>query len=266
MCGLFFSLGFVATNYSFYGSPASYVETVKAAEPLTSAAVAVMWGLETLGFDEVVSLIAIVAGVLLSTVSNSSTYSHHSGRHAMIESFKSCLVVMASNLCFSFRGLRQKILRNLPTGKRDKMDDINLQYRMQQTGVFVFLIPALIFEVPDAISNIWNTSREYGLIGSGILFRYVILSVVNGLAFTSYNLASTYILTRISVVHHAALNCIRRVFAIVVTSIAFGIPITLLGACGILVSIGGFLAFTRAKWEKQRQPRPLSSLLPMSVL
>jgi drug/metabolite transporter (DMT)-like permease len=46
------------------------VETVKAAEPITSAAVAVGWGIETLGSREVASLLAIVSGVLLSTWGN----------------------------------------------------------------------------------------------------------------------------------------------------------------------------------------------------
>lgn len=80
------------------------------------------------------------------------------------------------------------------------------------------------------------------------------------------SLASTFVLTRISVVHHAALNCIRRVFAIIVTSIAFSIPITFLGAAGILISVAGFLAFTHYKVKRQQQPKPISTLLPMSAV
>jgi hypothetical protein len=78
------------------------------------------------------------------------------------------------------------------------------------------------------------------------------------------SLASTFILTRISVVHHAALNCIRRVFAIVVTSFLFRVPITFTGVCGILISIAGFLSFTHYKTKRLRQPKPVSSLLPVS--
>jgi hypothetical protein len=66
------------------------------------------------------------------------------------------------------------------------------------------------------------------------------------------------------VVHHAALNCIRRIFAIVVTSFLFGVPITFVGAIGIAASFGGFLAFTHYKAKRMRQPKPISSLLPMS--
>jgi hypothetical protein len=73
-------------------------------------------------------------------------------------------------------------------------------------------------------------------------------------------------LTRISVVHHAALNCIRRIFAIIVTSIVFSIPITFVGATGILVSFAGFLGFTHYKVKRQQQPKPISTLLPMSAV
>lgn len=79
------------------------------------------------------------------------------------------------------------------------------------------------------------------------------------------SLASTFVLTRISVVHHAALNCIRRIFAIIVTSFAFSVPITLVGAMGICVSFGGFMAFTRYKIKRQSRPKPISTLLPISA-
>ena len=77
------------------------------------------------------------------------------------------------------------------------------------------------------------------------------------------SLASTYLLSRITVVHHAALNCIRRIFAIVITSIIFTIPFTVLNVTGIIISCGGFMLYTYAKSNKTQQPNPLSSLLPV---
>jgi hypothetical protein len=66
------------------------------------------------------------------------------------------------------------------------------------------------------------------------------------------------------VVHHAALNCIRRIFAIVVTSIVFANPISPKGVLGIFVSFGGFMSFTYAKAQKSQRPKPMSSLLPLA--
>ena len=70
LAALYFTFGFLTTNYCFERTSASFVETIKAAEPITSAVVAVGWGIETLGSREVISLLVIVSGVLLSTWGN----------------------------------------------------------------------------------------------------------------------------------------------------------------------------------------------------
>ena len=51
-------------------------------------------------------------------------------------------------------------------------------------------------------------------------------------------------------VRHAALNCIRRIFAIVATSVIFQIPITIFGTLGVFISVGGFMAFSYAHANK----------------
>ena len=95
----------------------------------------------------------------------------------------------------------------------------------------------------------WIMTRP-SLLDPGMLMYYIPLALLNGIAFTSYNLASTYVLTRISVVHHAALNCIRRVFAVIVTSVVFGLSITMLQIFGISTSMGGFFLFSHFKMKK----------------
>lgn len=104
----------------------------------------------------------------------------------MAESISSCLVVMASNFCFSFRGLHQKLFRASSQGSATQVDDLNLQFRMQQMGVYALLLPVLVLNVPGMIRSVWELSRTVGLIKSGILLRYLSLALVNGTAFTSY--------------------------------------------------------------------------------
>lgn len=271
LAAAYFAMGFLATNYGFSGAPASFVETIKASEPITSAAIAVAWGIEVLSRQEVASLGAIVAGVLLSTVGNSvddasgTAAAVHNIPSNFSSSFRACVVVMASNLCFSFRGLYQKLLRQTPEGSSHALDDLNLQLRMQQIGVAMLVVPVVFLEGPSILRNLWFLSTEHGLLGTGAWWRYAALALTNGFAFAGYNLASTYILSRISVVHHAALNCIRRIFAIIVTSMLFQVPITATGVCGIVFSFVGFMAFSHYKVQRQAQPKPLSSLLPISA-
>ena len=261
LTGVFFCLGFLATNYGFSGSSAAYVETVKAAEPITSALIAVGWGIERLSQPEWTSLGVIVTGVLFSTLGNQHSSAAATAQPHMDSSIRACMIVIGSNLCFSLRGLYQKLLRATNEGSAQTMDDLNLQYRMQQMGCYLLALPVLLFNGP-LLLQLYYTSGRWNITG---ILQYCLLALVNGCAFASYNLASTFILSRISVVHHAALNCIRRIFAIIVTSIIFEIPITWMGALGILISVFGFMSFTHFKVQRQRQPKPVSSLLPVSA-
>ena len=189
LSGACFAMGFLATNSGFLASSAAFVETVKAAEPITSAMVAVMWRIETLSSPEVLSLGCIVAGVLISTFAHSTTQAADSSESvgaSLLLSLKSCMVVMASNLCFSFRGLYQKLFRASPEGSAQVIDDLNLQLRMQQIGVMLLLVPVIIFDLPGILSYLWALTFEVGLLRSGVLFRYLGLALINGIAFTSY--------------------------------------------------------------------------------
>eukprot|EP00934_Nitzschia_sp_Nitz4_P002516 Nitzschia sp. Nitz4//scaffold49_size126201//147//2059//NITZ4_003625-RA/size126201-snap-gene-0.48-mRNA-1//1//CDS//3329553098//2506//frame0 len=338
--GVCFSLGFFATNQGFGGASASFVETIKAAEPITSAILAVSYGLERLSGMEQGSLVGIVVGVLLSTLGNVESTSSSSSLSSTSStatstpagswtSFYSCAWVMLSNLSFSFRGLFQKwwmaqlakttnnvtnhgmarvpswnglvatttstttttttttattitttgMSSSTPATKTTSMDDLNLQFRMQQVGVILFGIPALLSAWMSMMDEAVQELPLVGSIGGGggnngnngnnegvqqygwLLYGGLIL--INGMAFTSYNLASTYLLSRISVVHHAALNCIRRIFAILMTSLIFQVPMTLLGGFGIVVSFGSFVMFSKAKAAKATAPKKGEGPLPL---
>lgn len=268
LAAIYFALGFLLTNYGFMLGSAAFVETIKAAEPFTSASIAVLWGIERLGIEEILSLIGIAAGVTLSTLGHgkdtssaqlsSSHHVHENGRRMMKQVSSTtpslmtiCFIVMSSNLCFSFRGLHQKLFRATPQGHVTMVDDLNLQYRMQQIGALMLAIPTLL----ENASLIIDKLQHVLLLGTTNThaIQYILLSLTNGIAFTSYNLASTYVLTKISVVHHAALNCIRRVFAIVVTSIIFGLTITVLQLAGIGMAVAGFFAYIHFKMMKEKK-------------
>ncbi|KAG7356653.1 triose-phosphate transporter family protein [Nitzschia inconspicua] len=278
--GICFSMGFLATNLAFGVASPAFVETVKAAEPITSAILAVAWKIDTMTPLEVTGLAGIISGVVLSTLGGSSKGSGESDT-STLSMFMACGIVMTSNLCFSLRGLYQKLFRratatnvsNPPIDSKKmpqhcqeqqepklttqlhtdnpQLDDLNLQFRMQQTGVYMLCLPALLWEGP---SLLYHGLRVAAALSTPefltVLSNYFALAIINGLAFSSYNLASTYLLTRISVVHHAALNCTRRIFAIVCTSILFAIPIPFLSALGITTSFLSFMVFTYAKTIK----------------
>jgi hypothetical protein len=200
---------------------------------------------------------------------------------------------MASNVCFSFRGLYQKLFRLTQYGNTSQIDDITLQYNMQLFGATLLVLPATLVLYFGGGSSSTSTSNIVGMDDDIAIYNnnhhhphhhalpvhrhlhdhhpslmttatsaaattvffssmeYALLSLANGIAFASYNLASTYILSRISVIHHAALNCIRRIFAIVVTSIIFSLAITSLQVVGILIAMAGFVSYVHYKSQKE---------------
>jgi drug/metabolite transporter (DMT)-like permease len=296
LTALYFALGFLFTNYGFQSGTTVFVETIKAGEPITSSTIAVLYGIETLNHMEVVSLLGIVSGVILSTMGSSSSSISSSISISSSSSstlIVTCLTVMASNVCFSFRGLYQKLFRLTPYGNTSQIDDITLQYKMQLIGATLLVLPAtwiLYFGGGNSNSStgsnsgidddieIYNHHHHHhhqnhhslpvhrhlhdhhpSLMSTAAAattttfysMEYALLSLANGIAFASYNLASTYILSRISVIHHAVLNCIRRVFAIVVTSIIFGLVITSLQVYGILIAMTGFVSYVHYKSQKE---------------
>lgn len=265
LSAIYFTIGFLLTNYGFSSGSAAFVETVKAAEPITSAATAVVWGIEQLVPEEVASLGGIIVGVVLSTLGHRGSgtslskgdeleFELTTPPHSQSLLTSSCIVLLA-NLCFSFRGLHQKLFRSTPHGKASDVDDLNLQYRMQQIGCLLLSIPVVLGNSSLPLRVPQYLSVEGG-VSIRLVLRYFMLCFVNGVAFASYNLSSTTILTRISVVHHAALNCIRRVFAIVITSIVFGLQISFLQIGGISISVGAFFSYIHFKSKKSmRQSR-----------
>lgn len=184
--GICFTLGFLATNFGFETSSPSFVETIKAAEPLTSAGLAVGYGLESLSFVEWSSLATLILGVLASTLGNASmpmtsTMTSRTSNtiiptsSSLWDSLLSCTIVMVSNLCFSLRGLYQKWYLQLEGSTKPKAEE--LQVQMQQLGVWVLIGPTVLGYGKWGILH---------LLHEGISLQYVGLAIVNGLAFTIY--------------------------------------------------------------------------------
>ena len=186
-------------------------------------------------------MIGIVLGVVFSTPGYGSVNSTYS------EAIRICIIVMSVNLCFSFRGLHQKLFRSTPQGNASIIDDLNLQFRMNQIGVILLIVPAMfqncVWALNDHVLSIDGSTIKHVLL-------YISISIINGVAFTSYNLTSTYLLSRISVVHHAALTSIGKVVVIVATSLMFGIRMTLPQVAGVGLVIASFLCYLLFKMEK----------------
>ena len=148
-------------------------------------------------------------------------------------------------------------------------DDVYVFFRLTHTGSLLLLPVVLLVDVLLP-SLLWLRSSAFGsatppypllfLPSLPSLATSLSLLLVNGLCYASYNLASTSLLSgRVSLISHASLNCLRRMFAIVVTSLAFGTQLCCEEgygkAAGVACTVGGFAAFSAFKERRRRRSK-----------
>lgn len=188
--GIFFTLGFLFTNLSFSSADASFVETIKASEPISSAGLSVLWKLETLSAKESYSLLGICVGVVISTVGNAkgANIDGVGGiQPSLLQSFRSSAIVMGSNICFSFRGLYQKLFRASPMGRPSVVNDVCMQYLIHHIGVMVMAVLVFLLDAFPLVTKWYEMMISTdGVLSSSQIVPFVALSLVNGLAFTHY--------------------------------------------------------------------------------
>jgi drug/metabolite transporter (DMT)-like permease len=246
LMGVFDGLDFLSTAIGFTMANASFVETVKSSQPITTTAVALFFGIDTLQRTEALAMAVIVAGVFCATLGNTDDQNDnmmqqdhlplHSSGMTMTQSIHTVIIGITANLMFALRVNSQKTFRAHPEGR--KINDTNMLMWMQRMGSLALSIPVTIWELPGVIQR----TRETPFYDELVPFWFLVL--INAVCFTLYTLTNTSVLSKVSVGQHTGLNALRRMFVIVFTAIAFGVPITLLKAIGIVLCFSGFSAFS----------------------
>jgi drug/metabolite transporter (DMT)-like permease len=183
LTGVFNALDFVCSNYAFSYSAAHFVETIKASDPITTTAIALLWKVDGLGGTEAASLSLLIAGVLMSTWGNSTTETDASKSNSddkkFYESVSTAVIAMCANLFFAFRAMNQKKYRTI-TNESLQMDDINFLGRLCQVGA-IFLIPMLLLS-----GNTWTTLLEAWGAPGEVQLNYFGLSAINAFSYVTY--------------------------------------------------------------------------------
>jgi len=260
---LTYTLGFLFTNVALSLCNASFAETVKAAEPISSLALAQLSrGEDAVSRIEWLTTLPIVAGVGLSSYSETSFH---------VLGF---LAAGTSNFMFSLRALHAKQLRR-NHGSPVGLDDLHLFFRISRFGSKLLVPIALLFEgralfrllfsTPVAMATsptvggllanstepvpggLESPALELGAAPTLSLSQILLLVLLNGICYCTYNQTSFVVLGRVPFVTHATLNVMRRVFIIIVTSWYFQTAINGLNMFGIALAISGFSLFLYMK-------------------
>lgn len=216
------------------------METIKAAEPITTVITGLIILNESYSRYTYFSLVPICGGVALACYNNDAFQ------------FWCFALSMASNFGFSARAVFTKILNAAHSGT---FDEVNLFFHISWRGL-VFLIPVTALMEGRTILGLIdsNVNPSIQSLQSQIDLPVLLaLLTLNGTMFAAYNLASYAVLKRSELVTHAVLNVFRRVFIIVFTCLYFNVELTMLAVIGVSIATAGVLLFSAfQRYEKSK--------------
>lgn len=239
-----YALGFLLTNAAIAIAAPSFVETFKAAEPLSTVLLAAAFLGERERAATLLALLPIVLGVALAS-SGSAAYS----RSGM-------LAACASNVAFSSRSVLTKRLKASHPSSAVASSDAALFYHVSRLGLALLLPCALWLDARRLLSALAARPAPRSA-------TLVLLLLANAACHATYNGVSFMVLSRVSVASHAVVNICRRVVCIAAAAAAFATPVSALNWLGVGIAVAGAAAFARSKGAAGSAPgRPL---LPMFV-
>eukprot|EP00927_Polykrikos_kofoidii_P051951 TRINITY_DN45725_c0_g1_i1.p1 TRINITY_DN45725_c0_g1~~TRINITY_DN45725_c0_g1_i1.p1 ORF type:complete len:360 (-),score=47.51 TRINITY_DN45725_c0_g1_i1:98-1111(-) len=230
---LTYTLGFFLTNLAFSLANASFVETVKSGEPVSTVILAFILLGEVEEIGTYASLLPVVVGVAMASAGEAGG------------TFAAFATTVGSNFAFSARAVYAKQLKRDHSKCPAATSDVCLFFHISCTGLMVLLPLAVIQEGSALQTALASSSFDAA--------RFFSVMALNGLMYTAYNQLSFMVLSRVTTATHAVLNVCRRVCVIGVTTLFFGTPLSVVNIAGILIAVAGMLWFTRSKANTKKQ-------------
>ncbi|MED6169912.1 holo-[acyl-carrier-protein] synthase [Stylosanthes scabra] len=228
------TMGNLLTNISLGKVAVSFTHTIKAMEPFFTVLLSSLFLGEMPNFVVVSSLVPIVGGVALASMTELSF------------NWIGFATAMASNLTNQSRNVLSK---KLMVNEEETLDNINL-YSLITIISFFLLVPFTIFlEGFKFTPSYLQSAACQGLNVRELCVR----SVLAAFCFHAYQQVSYGILQMVSPVSHSVGNCVKRVVVIVSSVIFFQIPLAPLNMLGTGVALVGVFLYSRAK---QIKPKP----------
>ncbi|CAL5362005.1 unnamed protein product [Camellia sinensis] len=225
------TLGNLFTNMSLGKVAVSFTHTIKAMEPFFSVVLSAMFLGEIPTLWVVASLLPIVGGVGLASMTEASF------------NWPGFWSAMASNLTNQSRNVLSK---KFMVKKEESLDNITL-FSIITIMSFFLLTPFTLFMEGVKVTPAYLQS-------AGLNVRQVyIRSLLAALCFHAYQQVSYMILQRVSPVTHSVGNCVKRVVVIVTSVLFFRTPVSPINSMGTGVALAGVFLYSRVKRIK---PKP----------
>lgn len=241
----FTTLSHIAGVMSLGLGSVSFVQVVKAAEPLFTAFFSMIWMKEFLPVNAYLSMIPVIVGVVIASVSE-------------LRFSWSCLVAgILSNLFAGARGVLGKLqLKKTSTShavdyiKNDNDNGSKLLKRLSPANYysvltmlsFLICVPLAVMIESHQLITIFNHAITKSLTfeeRNGLLN-----GILSGLMHYLYNEMSFRVLANMNPVSHALANTVKRVAVIALSVIVFQTQISRSGKVGSVIAIVGALLYS----------------------
>lgn len=224
------TLGNLFTNMSLGKVAVSFTHTIKAMEPFFSVVLSAMFLGELPTLWVVSSLVPIVGGVALASVTEASF------------NWAGFWSAMASNVTNQSRNVLSK---KFMVKKEESLDNITL-FSIITIMSFLLLAPVTFFTEGVKVTPAFMQSA--GLNVQQVYTR----SFLAALCFHAYQQVSYMILQRVSPVTHSVGNCVKRVVVIVTSVLFFRSPVSSVNTIGTGVALAGVFLYSRVKSIKPK--------------
>ncbi|OWM90498.1 hypothetical protein CDL15_Pgr014801 [Punica granatum] len=223
------TLGNLFTNMSLGKVAVSFTHTIKAMEPFFSVVLSVMFLGEMPTPWVVGSLIPIVGGVALASVTEASFNCNNSS-------------IAIYTFVYSVSSL------HTVGSWQESIDNITL-FSIITMMSFILLFPVTCYLEGVKFSPAYfKLAAEQGMNVKQVLTR----SLVAALCFHAYQQVSYMILQRVSPVTHSVGNCVKRVVVIVSSVIFFQTPVSPINSLGTGIALAGVFLYSRVKRIKTK--------------
>ncbi|KAG8378865.1 hypothetical protein BUALT_Bualt07G0029100 [Buddleja alternifolia] len=225
------TLGNLFTNMSLGKVSVSFTHTIKAMEPFFSVVLSAMFLGEFPTIWVVGSLLPIVGGVGLASMTEVSF------------NWAGFWSAMASNLTNQSRNVLSK---KFMVKKEESLDNITL-FSIITIMSFILMAPIALF-----VEGVKFTPTYLQAAGINVQQIYT-RSLIAALCFHAYQQVSYMILQRVSPVTHSVGNCVKRVVVIVTSVLFFRTPVSPVNSIGTGIALAGVFLYSRVKRIK---PKP----------
>jgi solute carrier family 35 protein E1 len=221
------SLVHVGGVVSMSAGAVSFTYIVKASEPAVSAGLSALFLRSFLPWTVYLTLIPVMVGVSMASVSE------------LTFTWKAFNYAMMSNIASASRGIVSK--KSMTKNPGHGMNATNLYAVLTILSTILLLPIAVMMEGASFLPTMKQLFRA----GTGK--NFLLYNTLAAFFYYTYNEVSFRVLDNVSPVSHALGNTLKRVFIIVSSMLVFGNRMTIQGALGSVMAIGGVLLYSLAK-------------------